>query len=118
MSALNLYTETECCHNRPVDEGVKSCCKAEMPTHEEKMPACDMFEMNSSSFDNCGCIHSDQKINDEYTLTSNENLKVIPSSEVLFIPSIVKPKIFIAKKFLFNPTQNEPIFITNSAFLI
>ncbi len=117
MSAMNLFVSAECCHTAKKQDEKSSCCEAEKPERQE-MPACDMFEMNSSSFDNCGCIHSDQKINDEYTLNNNENLKVIPSSAVLFIPSIVKPKIFIAKKFLFNPTQNEPIFITNSAFLI
>ncbi len=116
--AVNAFADSDCCHStKKTDEKTSSCCSAEMP-EENEIPSCSTFDLGSSSLDNCGCVHDNQKLDDTYTAGSSETIKVFQSSEILFSAE----DDGINKQEFRNSSQNlkfnEPLFIINSAFLI
>ena len=109
----------DCCHTPPVEqEESHSCCMMEEPVEPEKS-SCNMFEMTSSSLDNCGCIHELNEI-DETVLI---NFKV-DFSQFVFIESEVVNDLSNPNEFSNSLLQSliysnsVPIYITVSSYLI
>ena len=120
----NLFAQSladaNCCHASVEAELSESaCCEMSDPIEETQTQGCSTFEINSTSIDNCGCIHQlftidDTVINQLKNDFTKINLTSTNSSEVAVELGSN------AKYFVSNIPYNIkiPIYISVSSFLI
>jgi len=112
---------TECCHTtHKKKQETHSCCEMPAPKEEKQEETkCDIFEMNSSTMDNCGCIH--ELINLDNSVLTKTNFDF--SKTIAEIDSGILTNDEITNQTEFYITEipyhyKVPIYISVSSYLI
>lgn len=116
LAAKNV-SDVQCCHSKnKAPEKKHSCC--EMP-EEKPAEECNMFKINPSSFDHCGCIHEyntlDQTVLNRLDTDLSRVLAELTFDNSAEINTSIQTELYITK---IPYNYKVPIYISISSYLI
>ncbi len=113
-------TDTTCCHSPEPVQKVQShsCCEMEKP-EEQPQSVCDIFEITSSSLDNCGCIHEINSVDETIIINTKLDLSsvvVLESDQIT--DDEIRPLNSTYESGKIHFQNSIPIYISVSSYLI
>ena len=106
-----------CCHTKKIGKEIHSCCQETM---QESASNCELEHSTTSNcISNCGCVHSRNTDNSDYTIQNNFELQKESSSAVIYSPSDYQNKsISFLFKHRIEKEHSPPLFLLGSILLI
>lgn len=114
---ISNVNPSDCCHTKKIKKEIHSCCQETM---QESASNCELEHSTSSHcISSCGCVHSRNNDNSDYTIQNNFELQKENSSAVIYLPlNYQNQSVSFHFKHRIEKEHSPPLFLLGSILLI